>query len=257
MRDWDDFEQFRIRQLEDLYARESIETDFGLFLVFEPFDDASMLWIGDLTKAPFEDIVDFARAQGQRHNVKIGFYVTPGWQGDVDAFKAYLEQENIAPAYQMHYWVNDLNDEPTLPEQRASVEVAQDADALGHIVGTAFSQGLGEMAKIQCRRTDYRLNHRFFIAYDDDKPAGCGALSWNDTIGYLHTLGVLPEFRGKGIGTDIVTHRLETLKKMGIPYAVTAVSPKNAPSLAIQRKMGYRLLGTAEAWIEKQEIQTA
>ncbi len=79
----------------------------------------------------------------------------------------------------------------------------------------------------------------FYVAEDDDKIIGCGAIGsyWgSETESSLFTIFVLPEYQGKGIGRKII----ETLeqdefflraKRIEIPASITGVN--------FYRKLGY------------------
>jgi [ribosomal protein S5]-alanine N-acetyltransferase len=68
-------------------------------------------------------------------------------------------------------------------------------------------------------------------------------------IGY----GILPEFRGKGYATEAVAALLEWAQREGIRHFIASVSPDNAPSLAIVRKLGF--VHTGEQWDDEDGLE--
>lgn len=57
----------------------------------------------------------------------------------------------------------------------------------------------------------------------------------------LTRLFVQPDFRGKGLGKDLVTQLLETAKKKGATKALLQVDSKNTAAIALYKKMGFTL----------------
>jgi [ribosomal protein S5]-alanine N-acetyltransferase len=68
-------------------------------------------------------------------------------------------------------------------------------------------------------------------------------------IGY----GILPEFRGEGYATEAVAALLEWAQGEGIRHFIASVSPDNAPSLAIVRKLGF--VRTGEQWDDEDGLE--
>ena len=65
--------------------------------------------------------------------------------------------------------------------------------------------------------TLYESVQEFWIAVDDDRVLGCGALHvmWED-LAEIRTVAVDPEFRGRKIGHQIVAHLLDTARELGV-----------------------------------------
>ena len=55
-----------------------------------------------------------------------------------------------------------------------------------------------------------------FIAEENDKAVGCILCGHDGRRGYIYHTCVLPEYRGKGIGTQLVNLACDTLKSEGI-----------------------------------------
>ena len=67
---------------------------------------------------------------------------------------------------------------------------------------------------------------RHWIAFADGEPVGCGTLAvqMKEVAGVecthrLRWLGVIPEYRGRGIGTELILKRLEEAHADGAEYA--------------------------------------
>lgn len=73
----------------------------------------------------------------------------------------------------------------------------------------------------------------------EDEIAGLGWVSDNNGVGRLHSLFVRPQFRGLGIGQDLVFARLLWLQSKGVRSAFSEISRENLASsrIAINAKM--------------------
>lgn len=61
--------------------------------------------------------------------------------------------------------------------------------------------------------------------------------------------GVIPAFRGKGIGLLMKRYSLSRAAAAGITWAITQNDETNAPMLAINARLGYRPFSVAYAWV--------
>ncbi len=59
--------------------------------------------------------------------------------------------------------------------------------------------------------------------------------------GYLHAVRVRPEWRGQGIGTQLIQAAEEELRARGFQRAVLAVSQANEGARRLYERLGYRL----------------
>jgi len=97
------------------------------------------------------------------------------------------------------------------------------------------------------------LNHfystSFVIENDDDFIAFLiGFLSpSNSNEGYIHFLGVHPDYRGKGIGRFLYKEFFNMCKENDRDTIKACTSPVNRGSIEFHRKMGFKILkGDAE-----------
>jgi mycothiol synthase len=68
--------------------------------------------------------------------------------------------------------------------------------------------------------------------------------------GLVHMLGVLPEFRGRGLGKRILIAGLRHLMQKGIEVAALTVDSENAAARFLYESMGFRTRSTT-AWYRK------
>ncbi len=92
------------------------------------------------------------------------------------------------------------------------------------------------------------------VASVDDRPIGYGlahVLETEDTwvadtwatgrrVGEIESLSVLPEFRGSGLGTELLTKLEEHLRAAGVDDLVLGVLSGNRDALRLYERLGYR-----------------
>ncbi len=66
--------------------------------------------------------------------------------------------------------------------------------------------------------------------------------------GRIYTLGVLPDFRGRGIGRLLLEKLEEELAMLGIEKCCLEVMEGNTPALQLYSKMGYRKVGVIKRY---------
>ena len=94
-------------------------------------------------------------------------------------------------------------------------------------------------------------NHRLVATDDEGNIVGWAALSpVSDRCVYggvaENSIYIHPEARGSGVGTALLAHLLATAENAGIWTVQTGIFPENAPSLALHRRCGFRIIGTRE-----------
>lgn len=82
-------------------------------------------------------------------------------------------------------------------------------------------------------------NVEVFFAEVKGKPVGCTIINRD---GMINLVGIIPEYRQKGIGTTLLTNTLKYLKQIGhkISYMGSGVPLKGA--LTLYKKLGYKKL---------------
>lgn len=74
-----------------------------------------------------------------------------------------------------------------------------------------------------------------------------GALlgNYQDGVGYLHHMAVMPEFRRRGIATALVGQSLLVMKRLQLRKCKILIAEENNAGLAFWEAMGWRLLERA------------
>ena len=61
-----------------------------------------------------------------------------------------------------------------------------------------------------------------------------------EPLGYVGTVGILPEYRGRGIARAMVLYTLRYLSRLGMRSAVLYVENRNMPARRLYDSMGWR-----------------
>lgn len=67
---------------------------------------------------------------------------------------------------------------------------------------------------------------------------------------YILTTGILPEYRGSGLGGEIKAWQIEYAKHNGFRRIVTNCRESNSAILSLNRKYGFRVVRTTTAYYE-------
>ncbi len=84
------------------------------------------------------------------------------------------------------------------------------------------------------------------VAEVEGRVAGWAVYTTNETtlVGAIAYNAVHPDFRGRGIGTEIVRRALEKLREAGMRIAIagTGLGDEHAPARAVYEKLGFEPL---------------
>jgi len=81
----------------------------------------------------------------------------------------------------------------------------------------------------------------FLVAEEEGRIAGyvLGSVQAGEAHGWILSLAVSPDFRGRGIGEMLVRGVLDAFAAKGASEAMMHVSPANGGALALYRKLGF------------------
>ena len=82
-----------------------------------------------------------------------------------------------------------------------------------------------------------------FVVRAGESIVGFAFVSISGNIGRLPLFGVLPEFRGLGIGSDLVRARILFLRQIGLKKVFSEIKESNSESMRISQKFGFRKAG--------------
>ena len=82
-----------------------------------------------------------------------------------------------------------------------------------------------------------------YVAVADGRIVGFGMACMEGTHGRLHTLGVDPAYRGRGIAKQLHRARLEAMRRMGATDVIDEIAEWNLASIRISTLSGFRPVG--------------
>lgn len=93
----------------------------------------------------------------------------------------------------------------------------------------------------QLNKTD-RIKH-VIVAYENDKPISCGAIrEYSSTITEVKRMYTLPENRGKGIGTKVLTELEKWASELAYQKCILETGKRQPDAIWLYQKNGYRTI---------------
>ncbi|MGB7395304.1 MAG: GNAT family N-acetyltransferase [Pricia sp.] len=85
--------------------------------------------------------------------------------------------------------------------------------------------------------------HHAVVAYSKGKPVGCGAIKEfsSDSI-EVKRMYVLPEFRGKGVASQLLTELEDWAAALGYTHCVLETGKRQPEAIALYKKNGYKTI---------------
>ena len=137
--------------------------------------------------------------------------------------------------------------------------LGEDEQALTELQNTAFGENWGfspnTVEQIAARVRLKASEHEGIILVMDGERAA--AYDWTlrspgaaGSIGWISMTGVHPDYRGKGLGTVVVTAGLNYLKSKGVEVVELEVDSDNVPARELYLKLGFKKLRET-TWYER------
>ena len=102
------------------------------------------------------------------------------------------------------------------------------------------------VGEVEKRYAKYNLPHLFncrIVAYEDGKPAGCGAWKKIDEGTFeVKRIYIAPEFRRKGVASAVIAALEQDAAKHGFTKAILETARTTEDSAALYTKLGYRVI---------------
>lgn len=81
------------------------------------------------------------------------------------------------------------------------------------------------------------------VAYENDKPVGCGAIKeYSSNSMEIKRMHTLPENRGKGIATKILTELELWATELGYQNCILETGKRQSEAIELYKKNGYKLI---------------
>jgi GNAT superfamily N-acetyltransferase len=136
----------------------------------------------------------------------------------------------------------ELGDFDRLPSPDVEVDLEPEPVELGQINDRAYDFGADDFARALTRRPP---GLHAYVARVDGAPAACvGALDHDDDCG-IFFVATLPEARGRGLATELMTHALADGRGRGCRTTSLQATQAGYP---IYARLGYRDCGKLQMW---------
>ncbi len=189
------------------------------------------------TKDTIDAVVDlYAKAGVARYFVHVHPQSRPGEIGD------WLLSRGLKQA---RSWMKFRRGREAPPEVTTTLTIraasADDAESFGRIVADAFDMGAAGAPLLA--RLVGRPDWHIYMSFDDDKPAGAGALYVKHGIGWLDWAATAPAYRGRGSQSALMRRRILDALDLGCHLIVTATGEEvpGDPQISYKNilKMGF------------------
>jgi [ribosomal protein S18]-alanine N-acetyltransferase len=109
-----------------------------------------------------------------------------------------------------------------------------------------------QISEDQCKKNCYDPEYLLYIAFEKEKPAGIILLDPKGVAGspYIKSIAVFPEFRGKGIGTKLLSFA-EDIFRSNSRHLFICVSSFNKRARKLYEKSGFETIGELKDYIIK------
>jgi ribosomal protein S18 acetylase RimI-like enzyme len=154
---------------------------------------------------------------------------------------AALEAIGARYGYAEYKMVLDQPQMPAVFDERLRVERggAEDVEAMAQIMALCFGGEAEDMRQgmLKSVASDVR---RYYIGRLDGVPIGALNLQLDEKGSGIYGFGVLPEYRGRGYGRQILARTIEYALAEGHPPVFLEVAPENDAALGLYTSVGFR-----------------
>lgn len=165
-----------------------------------------------------------------------------------EEFPKFCEQHGLIKADDVLAHSCDLTSWEYKPNNKITIKQFTDEESLNHfdyISSIAFQHPL-HLAKAFLKVVLNAAEFQFFLAYDDNKPVGAAILSSLNNEAGLYWDGVLPEYRNRGIASELVKYRMNIAKNKGHK---TICSQNMSTSKSYYQKIGFKPAGSLPLYV--------
>lgn len=160
----------------------------------------------------------FCRVMGLRSTEPLdeiaAFYRdTPWWVSDSHGLASELEARGFTRDYGWMKFTRGVGAREAHSDLDVVLVGPERADDFATVVAGGF--GMPDWAKPLAVNVVGRPSWSCYVAYDDDAPAGAGALYVHERVGWLGLGATLPQFRGRGAQSALLAARIEGARRQG------------------------------------------
>ncbi|HEY5002602.1 MAG TPA: GNAT family N-acetyltransferase, partial [Ktedonobacteraceae bacterium] len=154
---------------------------------------------------------------------------------DHSEYKMVLEEARLPSSFDEHLQFREAREE--------------DIPALTHITALAFD--LSELG-VDWYSPEVLANpkHRYYVALlDNVNIIGKLDVSLTELAGFIYGFGVLPEYRGRGYGRQLLAHTIQTLLALGKQQIALEVATVNKNALSLYQSCGFKETGSYDYYM--------
>jgi ribosomal protein S18 acetylase RimI-like enzyme len=111
--------------------------------------------------------------------------------------------------------------------------------------------GVVEDEELQDLLDEYCGNNLAGVFYAEDIPAGTYTLRIKGDAGWIESIGVAPEFQGRGVGRKLLHKSIKVLQAAGAGNIKLSVFSTNTRALTLYKKDGFEVESEQSIWYEK------
>lgn len=137
----------------------------------------------------------------------------------------------------------DVDASPGTPPSQSTIRLRQadagDVQVVAQIIAIAFGRS-EDIERRRVGRDIQKPTHRFYIAHLNDEPVGgLGVVAHGDRV-WIVAFGVLPEFRGRGYGRQMLAATAGMLRAEHWKEILIEVATDNRNALSLYQSCGFR-----------------
>ncbi len=121
----------------------------------------------------------------------------------------------------------------------------EDIDTLVRVSAEAFGDP-PERTREHITRLIAAPKQRFYLGFWEQEPVGALRVENYDERTFIYGFGVLPQWRGQGLGRRILTGTIEMVRAEGRTAFALEVETDNVPALTLYRSCGFEIVRTYE-----------
>ncbi len=159
-------------------------------------------------------------------------------------FKRYKMEIDLhdLPAPQLPEGFHWVAWQPTLSELHADVLYSSFENEVDALVFTSLGERAGCRALMNelARRSTFIPAATWLLAQDDQPCGTIQGLRERSGVGAIQNLGILPQYRGRGLGIALLLQALHGFRQSGVSRTVLEVTAQNERALRLYSRLGFR-----------------
>ena len=189
-------------------------------------------------KGIFTQLFASARAECQRRNIPTLLLIVEHNSQSGQGFAASLK-----PGYQHSEYKMELTEAKTLPELDSHLHYRlakpDETSILVHITAVSFDLPEQDVIWYAERKAEDTKN-RVYIVLLDEEYIGKLDVSLNEHEAYIAGFGVLPPYRGRGYGRQILAQTIREIRATGQNHIGLEVATENKNALSLYQSCGFQ-----------------